>query len=307
MIDSPGFEIAVRESTCFSVVASPATQKRIEKIAINCFRTPLPSREGPGEGRRHTTISQRTDGLRAEEPTPNRHRSPIRNPIARRIGFGHAARLGSRCVNRRTFRSRRNRPTLAGSARTTAAARSALGIHGFGLGGFLVDAGKRGDDDIGSLAARADFPSAWRMLLITPNVEAGLSGAHERDAFARLPPMPRSQTDRLSGIALTELLPAVLEADFDRCGDSIFEFGSIVGNYFAPVQGGTYATVATCELVEHLRATRHPRRRTNFLGPNHLRPLPRCARSRNCQRRIELDRPLARLPLSRHRSPEQRR
>ena len=46
---------------------------------------------------------------------------------------------------------------------------------------------------------------------------------------------------------------AALEADFDTCGESLFEFGRLVGEYFAPAQGGTYSTPQIRNLVQHLR------------------------------------------------------
>jgi beta-RFAP synthase len=131
--------------------------------------------------------------------------------------------------------------------------RSALGIHGFATGGFLVDGGKRTEGDVGALLDRADFPVEWRFVLVTPADATGLSGNAELDAFARLPAMPAGTTGRLCSILLLELLPAVLEADFDTCGAALYEFGRLVGDYFAPVQGGTYATPATTELVRRLR------------------------------------------------------
>ena len=131
--------------------------------------------------------------------------------------------------------------------------RSAIGIHGFARGGFLVDGGKTDDGEISSLTARVDFPSAWRFLLITPPDEAGLSGRAETDAFTRLPGMSESKTNRLFEIVGGRLLPAVAEADFNVCGEALFDYGRMVGEYFAAMQGGTYASPLMRELVEQLR------------------------------------------------------
>ncbi|MEX2288471.1 MAG: beta-ribofuranosylaminobenzene 5'-phosphate synthase family protein [Planctomycetaceae bacterium] len=258
MIDSPGYEIAVRESNCFSVIGSPAIQTRVETLAIACTRskveTPLPLREGLGEGRDAGCFQAARNDFSQGAPPPVA--IEVRSEIPSHAGLGSGTQLAlavAAALSALHGREDINPDSLA--ICTARGARSALGIHGFQRGGFLVDAGKYGDNEIGTLAARADFPATWRMLLVTPKIETGLSGAHEQDAFARLPPMPRAQTDQLCGIALTELLPAVIDADFDRCGEALYEFGSIVGNYFAPVQGGTYASPSTAELVEHLRAS----------------------------------------------------
>jgi beta-RFAP synthase len=132
-------------------------------------------------------------------------------------------------------------------------ARSALGIHGFARGGFLIDGGKSRPDVVGTLAARADFPADWRMLLVTPESRPGLAGSAEIDAFGKLPGMSGATCDHLCRIVLAELLPAVLEADFKACGEALYEFGENVGEYFAPVQGGVYADAEMAELVAHLR------------------------------------------------------
>ena len=130
--------------------------------------------------------------------------------------------------------------------------RSALGLHGFARGGFLVDGGKRSDEIPAPLVARADFPADWRMILVTPRA-CGLAGAEERHAFAALPPMTQALTGELCRLALLELVPAVLEADFDACGEALYDFGRQVGEYFAPVQGGVYADPAMRGLATHLR------------------------------------------------------
>ena len=132
--------------------------------------------------------------------------------------------------------------------------RSAIGIHGFQRGGFLIDAGKRHGDAVGALAARCDVPDDWRFVLIAPRDAAGLSGQTERDAFARLPQMPAPTSAELCRIALTELLPAVRGGDFPAFAAALYDYGQIVGEYFAPVQGGCYAHPEMSRLTAELRA-----------------------------------------------------
>jgi beta-ribofuranosylaminobenzene 5'-phosphate synthase len=133
-------------------------------------------------------------------------------------------------------------------------ARSAIGIHGFGQGGFLVDAGKESEELIGRLEARVAVPADWRFLLVNPpGRAAGFSGKAESEALGRLPPTSREMTDRLRGLALKEMLPALEGADCERFADAMFEFGRINGEYFRPVQGGTYSTSEAGALVEWIR------------------------------------------------------
>jgi beta-RFAP synthase len=133
--------------------------------------------------------------------------------------------------------------------------RSALGIHGFAHGGFLVEAGKRTPEAIGSLVARADFPPSWCVVLVLPPWRKGLHGVDEGQAFAQLQteaPNP-SRTDALCRLVLLDMLPALAECDLETFGEAVYEFNRRVGEMFHRVQGGTYAHPHIGELVEFIR------------------------------------------------------
>jgi beta-ribofuranosylaminobenzene 5'-phosphate synthase len=134
--------------------------------------------------------------------------------------------------------------------------RSAIGIHGFARGGFLVDGGKRSADEIGALVARADIPHDWRLLLVTAGDSsvAGLAGQEEVAALEKLPGMPTSFTERLCRLAFLEMIPALAQSDCDWFGEALFQFGRAVGDYFRPVQGGAYADPLMTDLVGWLRS-----------------------------------------------------
>jgi len=125
--------------------------------------------------------------------------------------------------------------------------RSAVGTHGFELGGLIVDAGKDSSDQIGALAARVELPADWRWLLVTP-VGRGVSGDREHAAMASLPPMGRATTQRLRGMIEEELLPAARNGVIGGFGEALRCYGEIVGEYFSPVQGGTFADPRMAEL-----------------------------------------------------------
>jgi predicted sugar kinase len=116
--------------------------------------------------------------------------------------------------------------------------RSAVGIHGFDLGGLLVDAGKRPGDEIGQLAARLDVPEEWRFVLVRMPVAEGLAGDQETRAFNDLPSFSDALSDRLSRIVLTEVLPSVQSNDCTAFAAALDEYGSLVGEAFTPCQGG---------------------------------------------------------------------
>jgi beta-RFAP synthase len=133
--------------------------------------------------------------------------------------------------------------------------RSALGVHGFEQGGFLVEAGQRAPGELAPLVARAPFPDAWRVVLALPGEAPGLHGAQEREAFARLagPPDGPAQTDALCRLVLLGLLPALAERDLEAFAAALFDFNARAGAAFAPVQGGTYAGPRVAELVAFIR------------------------------------------------------
>src|ERR1700738_799062 len=60
------------------------------------------------------------------------------------------------------------------------AERSAIGVHGFQQGGFLVDGGKSATTRVAPLVARCDVPAAWSILLVVPRAGAGIHGTEER-------------------------------------------------------------------------------------------------------------------------------
>jgi predicted sugar kinase len=80
-----------------------------------------------------------------------------------------------------------------------------------------------------------------------------LSGETEKQAFRELSGMSAETFNRANDVLHNLLVPAVAEANFEQCGEALYEFGRIVGEYFAPVQGGVYADPAMAELVSELR------------------------------------------------------
>ena len=131
--------------------------------------------------------------------------------------------------------------------------RSAIGLHGFESGGFLVDGGRSGSGQLGTLVSRIEFPADWRLILAAPRRSKGLSGAAEQQAFASQPPMPPPLTAELCRIALMEWMPGLVEADFARVSGAMYEFGLRVGRFFEPVQGGVFAHPLMGRLADEVR------------------------------------------------------
>jgi beta-ribofuranosylaminobenzene 5'-phosphate synthase len=131
--------------------------------------------------------------------------------------------------------------------------RSALGIHGFVHGGFLVEAGQGERPGIAPLVARFDFPAEWRLVLVIPASEKGLHGPAEIQAFELLHQQSPERTDALCRLVLLGMLPALVERDLPAFGEALFDFNARVGELFAAAQGGTYASPRLAEIVTWLR------------------------------------------------------
>src|SRR5262249_44297561 len=133
--------------------------------------------------------------------------------------------------------------------------RSALGIHGFAHGGFLVDGGKSRITRIAPLIARFPFPEAWRVLLVLFPEAAGHHGIRETRSFQQLGRRHAAlDTGLLCRLVLLGMLPALAEHDLPAFGEALYEFNRRVGEAFAPVQGGVYAHPAAADVVADLRA-----------------------------------------------------
>lgn len=171
-------------------------------------------------------------------------------------GLGTGTQLGlavARALAEWTQQPERDAVTLA--RHVGRGKRSALGVHGFDHGGFLVEAGKTTEAAIAPLIGRWDFPSDWRVVLIVPRGLQGTHGPREVDAFAEL--ARRKSDDRttevLSRIVLLGLIPALLERDLPTFGEALYDYNRRVGALFQPAQGDLYADPRGAEIVKAVR------------------------------------------------------
>src|SRR3954471_21201846 len=129
-------------------------------------------------------------------------------------------------------------PALAQAAGR--AARSAVGTWTFALGGLVVEGGVRdGAERPAPLLMRHAVPDEWRIVLVVPKAEPGLSGAAEIRAFARLVPSPE-RSAAIAQLVLTSLLPALVERDLEEFGGALTRVQELVGDAFAPAQQGRF-------------------------------------------------------------------
>jgi beta-RFAP synthase len=144
--------------------------------------------------------------------------------------------------------------------------RSGIGVAAFERGGLVIDAGHPSEEDHGAALDESDgpepppvifqhpLPDDWCFVLATPRAAPGLSGPAERRAFQDLPPMDAERVGRICRLTLMQVAPAVLTGDIRSFGAAITEIQETVGEYFAPYQGGRFASTTGCEVVELARA-----------------------------------------------------
>lgn len=116
-------------------------------------------------------------------------------------------------------------------------ARSGIGLGAFFQGGFLVDSGKEADA-LPEIALRHAFPKDWRIILVSDAAYIGVHGEHELNAFQTLKPMQNS----LKGMVFERMAPALERLDLLAFGAYMDDLQAYNGAYFAPMQGGLYAS-----------------------------------------------------------------
>lgn len=126
--------------------------------------------------------------------------------------------------------------------------RSGIGIASFTKGGVIIDAGKIDTHTPPPVVARLPFPDEWRVLLILDRRESGLHGEDELEAFKSLDPFPESSAGDICRRVLMGVMPALIERDIASFGAAITDIQQIVGNHFAPAQGGVF-TSKNVELI----------------------------------------------------------
>jgi beta-RFAP synthase len=115
-----------------------------------------------------------------------------------------------------------------------------VGLWTFARGGLVVEGGVRpGVEQPAPLLMRHAMPDEWRCVLAIPAAEPGLSGPAEEAAFARLRP-DRERAGLIAQVVLTALLPALVERDLGEFGAALTRLQRLVGDAFAPIQGGTF-------------------------------------------------------------------
>ena len=126
--------------------------------------------------------------------------------------------------------------------------RSGIGIAAFEQGGVLLDSGKI-NDELPHIALRHSFPDAWRILLVSDSSNNGVHGDAELQAFQLLKPAQNS----LQEMMFNHMMPALQRGDLLAFGAFMQDLQAYNGAYFAPVQGGHYASKDVAQVLAWLQ------------------------------------------------------
>ncbi|MBM3553560.1 MAG: GHMP kinase [Alphaproteobacteria bacterium] len=199
--------------------------------------------EGPESARAATLLERAQEAL----GVAGRHRLTIEQAIPAHAGLGSGTQLAlAVSAALRRLEDLPHDPT-ADAALMARGARSGLGAGLFQHGGVVVDGGRGPHTSTPPVVARAEFPDAWRVLLIGDPDAVGLHGADERDAFAELPPFDAATSGEVCRLVLMQILPALAEREFAPFGAAVTRIQALVGDHFAPAQGGRRFTSAKVE------------------------------------------------------------
>lgn len=138
---------------------------------------------------------------------------------------------------------------------------SGIGIGAFKYGGFLVDGGclvekmrEKRLSSVPPIIFRCPFPEAWTFVIAIPEVEVkvGLSGKLEEEAFDSLCSLPPEYVGKICRLLVMKMVPSLMERDITGFGESLTEIQGLVGDSFAAVQGGRYASKISAEIITYM-------------------------------------------------------
>ncbi|MEZ6132059.1 MAG: hypothetical protein R3C59_25640 [Planctomycetaceae bacterium] len=125
--------------------------------------------------------------------------------------------------------------------------RSAIGTFGFERGGFVVDHGRSTD-----VVQRISFPDEWRMVLLTPVSQSGLSGASEETFFGQHEFLAQTTVDLFDSLIRDHIIPSLQQRHFPTFQRSLAEYGTLVGQDYAAAQGGIYSHPLVRDVTDRL-------------------------------------------------------
>ncbi|AIQ88437.1 Beta-ribofuranosylaminobenzene 5'-phosphate synthase [Methylobacterium oryzae CBMB20] len=219
-------------------------------LALSARRAARPSVEGPEADRVRGYVRAAAAHLgRGEDVAVT-----VERVIPAHAGFGSGTQLALAVAAAMARLSGEPFAPDAFAATLDRGNRSGVGLRAFTEGGLIVDGGRGADGGPPPVIARLPYPEAWRIVLILDPGMAGVHGTREVEAFRDLPRFPEAQAAEICRIALMQVLPAVALAEPQGFGAGITRIQTLIGDHFAPHQGGRYASAAVAEALASIAA-----------------------------------------------------
>lgn len=227
-------------------------------LAVDAFATTLTLRPAQAfsahglEAERSAALAQRIAGHLGLE---TRRRLEVMSAIPSHSGLGSGTQLA--LAIGAAFRRLADLPldARADAQMLERGARSGVGAALFERGGIVVDAGRGASDRTPPVIANLAFPRDWRVILMLDPRETGVHGAEERRAFEQLPEFAENQAAEICRATLMQILPGVAESDLAAFGEGVARVQALVGDHFAPAQGGgRFTSKAVGRVAEQLKA-----------------------------------------------------
>ncbi|MCK5644485.1 MAG: beta-hydroxylase, partial [Gammaproteobacteria bacterium] len=117
------------------------------------------------------------------------------------------------------------------------------------------------------LLGHYEFPENWRIVTILDHANQGVHGKDELKAFKDLPTFPLTNSQAICHLTLMKLLPALAEEDIESFGEAITNIQSLIGDHFAPAQGGRYTSQHVASLLNHAQNLGHKGIAQSSWGP----------------------------------------
>ncbi len=215
MIDSPGFHLtaSITDSAEHYIDAEDEIYQRIQRVLIGLDRS---------------SENQQTKHLEIR----------VEQTIPLHCGFGSGTQLALAVGHLWAWFNQPDLSTQQLARLLNRSRRSCIGTYGFDQGGMLIDRGIAAGESVGKCRFRTSLPESWRILLVRPLKLQGFSGESETEAFQQLPEIAASQVDRLQHLlTVMETRPDC----FNKFSAALREYGMIVGESFAAVQGGCFS------------------------------------------------------------------
>lgn len=249
MVDSPGVEITLSAAKAFS--AQGPGCKRVEEFALRWAWFDQVS------ARDFTTLDTRAE-LDEQTRASLLEKLPVQISVQelppRHSGFGSGTQLGLSVAT--GLQSWFERPSLSPfdlAMATGRGKRSAVGTHGFCMGGLIVDRGKRKGEPLSPLACQIQVPETWRVVVLCPEIDHHMHGTKEVLAFRELDPVPENLKSQLEQELNHGMVPAATLGDFGKFSDSLGRYSELAGSCFAAIQGGCFNGPAIEALVASAR------------------------------------------------------